>query len=107
MPEKDPTNWTFATWWLAFGFAFGGGFVNWYSKVKAGHTRAFNLMELIGEMVASGVVGVGAFMVLDAWGQPVGVCAASAGICGHMGTRLLFLIERLLERQLKRVGLSK
>ena len=41
MPEKDPTTWTAATWLLALGMAFGGGAVNWYAKVKRGHTRAF------------------------------------------------------------------
>lgn len=49
MPEKDPTTWTAATWLLALGMAFGGGgAVNWYAKVKHGHTRAFNIIELIG-----------------------------------------------------------
>ena len=38
MPEKDPTTWTAATWLLALGMAFGGGVVNWYAKVKRGHT---------------------------------------------------------------------
>lgn len=97
MPEKDPTNWTAATWALAICMAFGGGLVNWYSRIKRGHTRAFNLIELIGEIFTSGFVGIGAFMLLDGIGQPVGVCAAAAGIGGHMATRLLFAVERVLE----------
>lgn len=100
MPEKDPTTWTAATWLLALGMAFGGGAVNWYAKVKRGYTRAFNIIELIGEIFTSGFVGLGVFMLLAALGQPVGICAAASGVGGHMATRLLFAIERAIEARL-------
>jgi hypothetical protein len=102
MPEKDPTTWAMSTWFLALGMAMAGGIVNWYGRVKAGHTRAFNVIELVGEMFTSGLVGVATYMLLEAVGQPVGVCAAAAGIGGHMGTRLLFVAERSLEARIKR-----
>lgn len=105
MPEKDPTTWGLATWLLALGMAFGGGAVNWYAKVKQGHTRAFNIIELIGEIFTSGFVGLGVFMLLAAMEQPAGICAAAAGVGGHMATRLLFAIERTVEARLD--GLSK
>ena len=105
MPEKDPTTWTAATWLLALGMAFGGGAVNWYAKVKRGHTRAFNIIELIGEICTSGFVGLGVFMLLAAMEQPMGVCAAAAGVGGHMATRLLFAFERAGEARLD--GLAK
>ncbi len=105
MPEKDPTTWTAATWSLALGMAFGGGLVNWYAKVKRGHSRAFNIIELIGEVFTSGFVGLGMFMLLVAIDQPVGDCAAAAGVGGHMATRLLFAIERMIEAHLE--GLTK
>lgn len=100
MPEKDPTTWTATTWVLALGMAFGGGVVNWYAKVKRGHTRAFNIIELIGEIFTSGFVGLGVFMLLAALDQPVGICAAASGVGGHMATRLLFAIERAVEARL-------
>ena len=100
MPEKDPTTWTAATWVLALGMAFGGGVVNWYAKVKRGHTRAFNIIELIGEIFTSGFVGLGVFMLLAALDQPVGICAAASGVGGHMATRLLFAIECAVEARL-------
>jgi hypothetical protein len=100
MPEKDPTTWSAATWLLALGMAFGGGAVNWYARVRRGHTRAFNIIELIGEIFTSGFVGLGVFMVLAALEQPVGVCAAAAGVGGHMATRLLFAVERMIEARL-------
>ena len=102
MPEKDPTTWGLATWLLALGMAFGGGIVNWYAKVKRGHTRAFNIIELIGEIFTSGFVGLAVFMALDAWGQPIGLCAAAAGVTGHMATRFLFAVERVIEARLEK-----
>ena len=105
MIEKDPTNWAAATWILALTMAMGGGAINWYARVKRGHVRAFNVIELIGEIFTSGLVGLGVFMALDAWNQPLGLCAAAAGVSGHMATRLLFAIERAIERQIDAYGI--
>lgn len=98
---KDPTEWAASTWALAMGMAMVGGLVNWYSRIKAGKTRAFNIVELVGEVFTSGFVGVGSFMLLDALSQPMGVCAAAAGIGGHMATRLLFMVERVIESRME------
>lgn len=100
LPEKDPTTWSAATWLLALGMAFGGGLVNWYARIKRGHTRASNILELIGEIFTSGFVGIGAFMFLASLEQPIGLCAAAAGIGGHMATRLLFSVEKFIEKRL-------
>ncbi|MFM6967313.1 MAG: phage holin family protein [Microbacteriaceae bacterium] len=104
MPEKDPTNWTAATWILASGMAFGGGFINWYSKVRSGHTRVFNVAELFGEMLISGVVGLGSYMAGDGLSLPPSLCAVAAGIGGHMGTRLVFLAEELARKKFEEIG---
>lgn len=103
MPAKDPLNWTLGTWMLALSMAMGGGIVNWYAKLKSGHVRVFNFVELLGEVFTSGFVGLGVFMLLDSWDQPAGFCASAAGVAGHMATRLLFAIERAVERQLSAV----
>ena len=100
MPEKDPANWALSTWILALSMAMGGGVINWYAKLRSGHVRVFNFIELIGEIFTSGFVGLGMFMLLDSWDQPAGMCAAAAGVSGHMATRLLFAVERAVERQL-------
>ena len=100
MPDKDPTTWALGTWVLALSMALGGGLINWYARIKRGHARAFNFVELIGEIFTSGFVGLGVFMFLSSWDQPAGACAAAAGVAGHMATRLLFAIERAIERQL-------
>ena len=103
MPEKDPQNWSMATWVLAISMAAGGGVVNWWTRVKAGLSRPSSLVELAGEIFTSGFVGIGTFMMLAAWDQPTGFCAASAGVSGHMATRLLFSVERMLEARINRL----
>lgn len=45
-------------------------------------------------------VGLAVFMGLAGIDQPTGVCAASAGVAGHMATRLLFAVERAVEARL-------
>lgn len=103
MPEKDPTNWGYAVWLLAVGMSAAGGLVNFYARVKRGHTRAFNFIELIGEIFTSAFVGLGAFMIAQSYGLPLGLCAALAGVGGHMATRLLFLAEKLIENKLRTI----
>jgi hypothetical protein len=104
MPEKDPQNWSLATWLLAISMATGGGIVNWYSRIKAGLARPYSIVELAGEIFTSGFVGIGSFMLLASMDQPTGFCAAVAGVSGHMATRLLFVIERIIESRINRMA---
>jgi hypothetical protein len=97
MIDKDPTTWELSTWLFALLMPCAGGLVNWYGKVKAGKARSFNIVELIGEVFTSGFVGLGVFMMLQSYDQPLGVCAALSGVSGHMATRLLFVLENYVE----------
>ena len=98
MQESDPTTWPAITWIIALVMSLSGGLINWISH-KAGQTP-FKIFELLGELFTSGFVGIGIFMLLDSLHQPLGICAASAGIGGHMATRFLFLVERIVEARL-------
>lgn len=104
MPEKDPQLWTFATWSIAVLMAAGGGVINWFSRVKTGKVRPFSFIELIGEMFTSGFTGIGVAMVLASIGYDFLICAAAAGVGGHMATRLLFRIENLIEARLEKLA---
>jgi hypothetical protein len=101
--EKDPTNWSIATWALVLGVSVAGGMVNYLTRVKAGHTRPFNLIELIGEIATSAFVGFCTISILVAFDAPAGLCWALGGVGGHMGTRLLFYAERVIETRLKKM----
>lgn len=98
--ENDPTSWSLGIWALGIFMSIAGGFINWWSKIKQGKTRGFNLVELCGEIMVSGVVGLGVFMLLVGLEYPLGIAGAAAGIGGHMGARLLFILERVLEERL-------
>jgi len=98
MVERDPNTWTWGTWALAILIPVAGGIVSWYQKAKRGHTRVFNVIELFFEMFVSGFVGFVVFLGLNGLGYDLGVCAAAGGIGGHMGTRLLTLVEQWFER---------
>ncbi len=81
-----------------------GGFAAWARKVREGHARAFNVAELIGELIISGFAGIITFLFcrwadLNEWAS-----AAFIGIAGHMGSRAIFLGEQALERWFGRVN---
>jgi hypothetical protein len=102
MPEKDPLNWTLGTWIIALIMASGGGIINWFSHARARDPHRFSIIELFGEIFTSGFVGIGIFMVAASYDQPTAICAALAGVSGHMATRLLFLLENWIERAITR-----
>lgn len=95
----DPTKWGLGTWLLAFGMSFAGGILSWIVKIRAGHARAFNFVEMVMELIICGIVGFIAFMAADGLGQPPSLCAVAAGIGGNMGTRLTTLVERWIVKR--------
>ena len=96
MPGKDPANWSTITWLLLLGMSFLGGISSWYRRVKEGHTRAFNVIELIGEISVSALMGFVGFVAADTYFESQSIAAACAGMSAHFATRLLFGAEGLL-----------
>ena len=58
MPEKSPEAYSFITYGWVFALAILGGVVSFMRKLQEGHTRVFNLVEFIGEIVTSAFAGV-------------------------------------------------
>lgn len=102
---SNPSEWGGFTWLLAVGMPAFGGIVNWYSRIKKGRSRSFNLVELVGEIFTSGFVGLTVFMILRSYDYSEGISAAIGSYCGHMGTRFLFAIEGIIESRIE--ALSK
>lgn len=76
-----------------------GGIANFMRKMSQGNTRPYNIMELVGECVVSGFAGVLAYWCVHSWiGSPF-LEAATVGICGHAGSRAIFLIENTLAKK--------
>ncbi len=97
MIEKDPSTWPVATWLLMLVMSILGGLTSWYRRVKEGHTRAFNIIELLGELTVSGLMGFVGFVSADWYLGSEGMAAAAAGMSAHFATRLLFSAEGLIE----------
>lgn len=97
MPEKDPTTYGLITYaWVALLSAWGGA-VSWIRKRKAGNTRPFNFMELVGELMTSAFAGVLTFWLCEASGMQPLITAALVGISGHMGSRAIYHMESWAE----------
>jgi len=100
MPEKDPLSYSFLTYAWVILLSSWGGVVSFRTKLKNGVVRPFNLMELFGEMVTSGFVGVLTFFLCEAAGIEQLMSAALVGISGHMGSRAIWHLERWAERRI-------
>jgi LydA holin phage, holin superfamily III len=99
MPEKDPTSYSLLTYAWVFMLAILGGVVNFMHKLKAGHTRVFNFVEFIGELVTSAFAGVITFWLCENAGISPLMTAAFVGVSGHMGSRAIFMLENWLKEK--------
>ena len=97
MPEKDPTSYSLLTYAWVFMLAILGGIVNFMHKLKAGHTRVFNFVEFIGELVTSAFAGVITFWLCENANMSPVLTAAFVGVSGHMGSRAIFMAENWLK----------
>lgn len=64
--------------------------------MKSGHTRAFNVIEFIGELVTSFFMGFIGFFAASYFLESHAAAAGVAGMSAHFSTRLLFQAEGLL-----------
>jgi NhaP-type Na+/H+ and K+/H+ antiporter len=80
-----------------------GGLVNWIRKVQLGLSRAFNIAELIGELFISAATGAITYWLLKGFEVNEYLVAAGVGIAGHMGSRVWFLGEQLIEKKARKL----
>lgn len=100
MPEKDPTTYSLLTYAWVFLLSGWGGFVSFMRKVKSGQARAWNFVELVGELATSSLAGLLTFYLAENAGFSPLLTAALVGISGHMGSRALFMLEKRIEKWL-------
>ena len=95
--EKDPTSYSLLTYVWVFGLSILGGVVNFMRKIQEGHSRAFNIIEFIGEIVTAAFAGVITFWLCENANFSPLLSAAFVGVSGHMGSRALFAFEDFLK----------
>lgn len=104
MPEKDPFNYSVFTYLWVLTLAAVGGAVNFANKLKNGEVRAFNITELIGELMTSGFAGLLTFWLCEWAGIDKMLSAVMIGISGHMGSRAIFRFEKWAEERFGGLG---
>lgn len=93
MPEKDPFSYTLLTYCWVLILSISGGIAGYIRRFKL--QKSFSLVELIGELFISGFVGILTFFLCETANiQPI-MSAAFVGISGHMGSRAIFMIEKI------------
>lgn len=98
--KNGPTSYGLLTYAWVVGLSVWGGVAGFVSKVRRGKTRAFNVTEFIGEIVVSGLVGVCTFFLCEWAGLSQLFTAAAVGVTGHMGSRGIMLLERVITNRI-------
>ena len=88
----DSNNSYWSLVWFA-AIAMWGGIVNYRTKVMTGKIPAFSFIYLAGELFVSGFAGVLVWNICVALDLSPYWTAASVGIAGHMGGRLIEMLE--------------
>lgn|SRR5574343_981097 len=101
MDSKDPTSYSLITYFWVTGLSVVGGLVSYMHKLQLGIRRPFSIIEFIGELVTAGFTGVITFWLCESSGISPLLSAVFVGISGHMGSRALYYIERMLEARIK------
>lgn len=102
-PDKDPQMYTVLTYvWMVL-LSMWGGTASYVRKVRMGMTPRFSITELVGELVIAGFSGMVTFYLCQYGSFPMPLTAALVGISGHMGSRVFYLLERILQ---KRAGIK-
>lgn len=76
-----------------------GGLVSFIQKLKSGAIKRFSLGELVGEICIAFFVGIITMLFCQWANLNLWLSAGLVGLCGHMGSRALFVAETLLSRK--------
>lgn len=98
MVDGDPTDYSMWTYLWVFGLSIWGGLANFINKVKQRKARWINITELFGELFISGGVGLLTFFICEYSNTPQLISAVCIAISGHMGTRIIYLLENKVTR---------
>lgn len=93
MPEKDPLTYSLLTYIFVFSLSTLGGIASYVGKCKGEIVTRFSIVELIGELVISGFVGIITFYLCEAAELNKVFSAALVGISSHMGSRTIMILE--------------
>lgn len=100
---KSPLDTPWKVYVVVVGAAVLGGIVSWYGKVKRGLIPPYSVFHLVGELATAAFSGLVCFWIGEAFGAPLMLTAAAAGLCGHMGARAIAFFEDAMAKRAKRL----
>ena len=104
MPDKTPLDYSVFHYSLILGLGALGGLVARLQKLAGVATPPplkVVFIRIMADMITSGFCGLLAFWICEHLQIKLLVTAAIIGISGHMGSRILFLAEKILANKLK------
>ncbi len=102
MLDKDPTVYPLITYCWVLIVAAWGGAVNYSKKRHNGEIPRFSITEFIGELMTSAFAGLVTFFLCEAAKLDPMLSAALIAISGHMGSRAIFMFEKLLQNKVEK-----
>ena len=87
------------TYAWVFGLAMLGGAASFVRRVRSGQAKYSNIVELVGELVISAFAGLVTYFLCRSANFDDMLTAAFVAISGHMGTRIIFMLEGVLVRR--------
>ena len=92
MSAPDPSQLDWMTrYFMVIGLSMFGGLASYLGKVRK--SKVFSLIELTCEIVISGFTGILTYFLVSSQAWPWEWQAAAVGVSGHMGSKLLSLVE--------------
>lgn len=88
------------TYVFVIAFSIWGGIVNLIQRYRSAKNRRFSLTESIGELTISAFAGMVIYYICVGFKLPESLVAAFVGIAGHMGSRIIYVIECWLKEKL-------
>lgn len=96
MPEKTPLDYPAIQYALVIFLGAIGGLVARLQRISGNDVHCWKCaaFRIVVDMITSGFCGVLAFWACESLNIPQLMTAVVIGICGHMGSRALFLAEK-------------
>ena len=101
MAAKDPRSYPLKTYGFMLFVAVMGGCVSFYAKVRRNEVAVLSLMHLIGEITTSAFAGLLVFWLCEYLNVPQILTAPLVGISGHMGAKVITLLEDVAKQRIK------
>lgn len=108
--SHDPLDYPISRYLLFALIGLMGGLVarlQYWASGERPHCWKCALFRLLADLLTSAFCGILALWLAAEFSLSGVMAAAFAGICGHMGSRSLFLLERLLNNKLARYAQMK